>query len=112
VFGDGGQTRDFTYVGDVVAATRAAAEAPDAVGGIYNVGGGSRVSVNDAIELLEGYAGRPLTVDRHAVERGDVRDTGADTTLARRDLGFTPQTTFADGLRAEFEFFAALPSGA
>jgi UDP-glucose 4-epimerase len=108
LFGDGSQTRDFTFVGDVVAATRAAAERPDVGGGVYNIGGGSRVSVNDAIALLEDYAGRPLTVQRHDVERGDVRDTGADTARAREALGFAPATAFPDGLRAEFDYFAAL----
>jgi len=106
LFGDGSQTRDFTFVADVVAATRAAAEIPGIAGGVYNVGGGSRVSVNEAIELLGDYAGRPLEVERQDVVRGDVRDTGADTTRARADLGFEPRTAFADGLRAEFEFFA------
>jgi UDP-glucuronate 4-epimerase len=106
VCGDGGQTRDFTYVADVVAATRAAAQSPNAVGGVYNVGGGSRVSLNEAIVLLEALAGRGLEVERHEVERGDVRDTGADTTRARQDLGYEPGTAFADGLQAEFEFFA------
>ncbi len=108
LFGDGGQTRDFTYVGDIVAALRSAAEAPKAPGRVYNIGGGSRVSVNDAVELLGEFAGRPLTVERHDVVRGDVRDTGADTTRAEAELGFTPQTAFADGLRAEFEFFSSL----
>jgi UDP-glucuronate 4-epimerase len=108
LFGDGGQTRDFTYVGDVVAATRAAAEAPRAAGRTYNVGGGSRVSVNEAIELLESYVARPLRTEHHDVERGDVRDTGADTRRAREELGFEPQTAFADGLRAEFDYFAEL----
>jgi nucleoside-diphosphate-sugar epimerase len=107
VFGDGNQTRDFTFVTDIVQACRSAADAPAAVGGVYNIGGGSRVSVNDAIELLNEHSGRTLKVDYQAVERGDVRDTGADTTRAKRDLGFDPQTTFSDGLRAEFEYFAA-----
>ena len=110
LFGDGSQTRDFTYVDDVVAATRAAAEQPDLAGRVYNIGGGSRVSVNEAIELLESYAGRPLKVERHDVERGDVRDTGADTSRAQKDLAFAPRTAFADGLRAEFDFFAQLPA--
>jgi UDP-glucuronate 4-epimerase len=104
VYGDGEQTRDFTYVADVVAATRAAAAAPGAVGGVYNVGGGSRISLNKTLGLLEEFAERPLDV-RHAVkEHGDVRDTGADTTRARAELGFTPATSVADGLRAEFEW--------
>ena len=110
LFGDGDQTRDFTYVADVVAAIRAAAETPAAIGRVYNVGGGSRVGVNDAIELLGDFAGRALEVERHEVVRGDVRDTGADTARAQADLGFDPQTTFADGLRAEFEFFTELLS--
>lgn len=108
LFGDGGQTRDFTYVADVVAAVRAAAEAPDAVGRAYNIGGGSRVSVNDAVGLLGEFTGRQLQVERQEVVRGDVRDTGADTRRAERDLGFAPQTAFADGLKAELDYFAAL----
>ncbi len=107
VFGDGRQTRDFTYVADIVAACRAAAESRAAVGNIYNLGGGSRVSVNEAIGLLGEFSGRPLNVRYEVTEHGDVRDTGADTTRARRDLGFDPQTSFADGLKAEFEYFAA-----
>jgi UDP-glucuronate 4-epimerase len=108
VFGDGEQTRDFTFVHDVVRATRAAGMAPAAVGNVFNVGGGSRVSVNDALELLRVLADRPLDVRYEARESGDVRDTGADTTRARRDLGFAPRTPFADGLRAEWEWTAAV----
>jgi UDP-glucuronate 4-epimerase len=106
VLGDGGQTRDFTYVGDIVAACRAAAVAPSAPGRVYNVGGGSRVTLNHTIELLAGFAGRPLDVRRRQRERGDVVDTGADIRLARRDLGFQPATSLAAGLRAEFEWIA------
>jgi predicted glycosyltransferase/nucleoside-diphosphate-sugar epimerase len=102
VFGDGRQTRDFTFVGDIVAATRAAAESPTAAGRAYNVGGGSRVSVREALELLEEFAGRPLDVRYEDSQRGDVRHTGADTTRARADLGFAPATAFERGLEAEF----------
>src|SRR4051812_30930255 len=104
VFGDGEQTRDFTYVADIVSALRAAAVVPGAAGRVYNIGGGSRVSVNDALRLLAGYAGRPLDVDYLDNEKGDVRDTGADTTRARAELGYDPQTTVANGLLAEFEW--------
>ena len=107
VFGDGEQTRDFTFVADVVRAVRAAGVEPAAVGGVYNIGGGSRVSVNQALALLREFAGRPLDVRYLERESGDVRDTGADITLARRDLGFAPQTTFAEGLRAEWEWTVA-----
>ena len=104
VFGDGEQTRDFTFVGDVVAATRAAAVAPSAPGRVYNVGGGSRVSVNEALGLIAAFSGRPLDVRYLDSERGDVRDTGAETARARRDLGFRPATSVEDGLCAEFEW--------
>ena len=104
VFGDGEQTRDFTFVGDVVAATRAAAVSPSAPGRVYNVGGGSRVSVNDALELIASFTGRPLDVRYVDTERGDVRDTGAETARARRDLGFDPATPVVEGLAAEFEW--------
>jgi nucleoside-diphosphate-sugar epimerase len=104
VFGDGEQTRDFTFVADVVAATRAAALSPAAPGRVYNVGGGSRVSVNEALGLIESFNGRPLDVRYVDAERGDVRDTGADTARARRELGFRPATSVAAGLRAEFEW--------
>jgi UDP-glucuronate 4-epimerase len=104
VFGDGEQTRDFTYVGDVVAATRAAAVSPAAPGRVYNVGGGSRVSVNEALDLIASFSERPLDVVYVESERGDVRDTGADTRRARRDLGFDPETSVEEGLYAEFEW--------
>jgi UDP-glucuronate 4-epimerase len=104
VFGDGEQTRDFTYVGDVVAATRAAAFSPSAPGRIYNVGGGSRVSVNEALGLIASFSEQPLDVVYMESERGDVRDTGADTARARRDLGFDPETSIEEGLCAEFEW--------
>jgi nucleoside-diphosphate-sugar epimerase len=104
VFGDGRQTRDFTFIGDVVAATRAAVGAPHATGGVYNVGGGSQVSLEKAIELIEQFAGRPLNVRYIGRPRGDVRDTGADTTRARTDLGFVPRVDFRDGLEVQFSW--------
>lgn len=104
VYGDGEQTRDFTYVGDIVAAVRSAATAPDAVGGIFNVGGGSRVSVNDTLDLLADLHGERLDVERLPRVDGDVRDTGADTTRARAALGFVPRTDLREGLQAELEW--------
>jgi UDP-glucuronate 4-epimerase len=107
VFGDGRQTRDFTYVADVVAATRAAAAAPGVGGEVFNVGGGSRIGLADAIEHIGEVSGRPLRVQHLPMQDGDVRDTGADTTQAKARLGFTPSAVFADGLRAEFEWVAS-----
>jgi nucleoside-diphosphate-sugar epimerase len=106
VFGDGLQTRDFTYVGDIVAATRSAGERAEAAGRVYNVGGGSRLSVNATLDIIAGLAGRPLAIERVAREDGDVRATGADNTRARADLGFDPATPVEDGLAAEFAWLA------
>jgi UDP-glucuronate 4-epimerase len=106
LFGDGRQTRDFTYVADVVAAARAAAEAPDAAGRVYNVGGGARASLNAALELLAAAAGRPLDVRRQARETGDVLHTGADIGRARAELGYAPRTGLEAGLRAELAWVA------
>jgi UDP-glucuronate 4-epimerase len=107
VFGDGHQTRDFTYVGDVVRATRLAATAPGAVGEVFNVGGGSQVSLLATIELIEELAGRELEAAFLPQERGDVKDTGANTEKARSGLGFSAETGLRDGLEAEFEWMAS-----
>ena len=104
VFGDGRQTRDFTFVADVVAATRAAALAAAAPGRVYNVGGGSRASVREVLGHIASLSGRPLEVQYEGAESGDVRHTGADTTRARRELGFRPTTSVEAGLCAEFEW--------
>src|SRR4051794_2845114 len=102
VFGDGRQTRDFTFVADIVKATRLAAERPLAVGGVFNVGGGSAVSLNEALATLGTVAGVPLDVRYLEPEHGDVRDTGADTQRARAELGYEPSTALEDGLAAQF----------
>jgi UDP-glucuronate 4-epimerase len=107
IFGNGEQTRDFTFVADVVAATRAAGTSPMAPGRVYNVGGGSRVSVNEALELIGTFAAGPLDLRYVESEKGDVRNTGADTSRARRELGFNPTTSVEAGLQAEFEWMVS-----
>ena len=107
VFGDGLQTRDFTYVGDVVQATLAAAEAPDVTGLVINVGGGAQVSVNEVLGVISELAGRELDVRYDARQSGDVRDTCADSTLARERLGLAPETDWHDGLRRQWEWMQA-----
>jgi UDP-glucuronate 4-epimerase len=107
IFGDGRQTRDFTYVGDIVAATRAAAASAGVSGRVFNIGGGSRIALADAIAQLEELSGRALEVTHLPMQDGDVRDTGADTTQAEDALGFEPSTSFEDGLRAEYEWVDA-----
>ena len=103
VFGDGGQTRDFTFVSDIVAATRAAADS-GRPGSVYNVGGGERVVLNDVLGRIEDVTGRRLTVVRDEVQKGDMRDTFADTTAAQRDLGFRSTVSLAQGLGREWEW--------
>ena len=106
VYGDGRQTRDFTFVADIVAATRAAALAPAAPGRVYNIGGGSRVSLSKTLEVLAHVAGRALDVRLSDRELGDVKNTGADIARARADLGYEPSTSLEEGLRAEYEWAA------
>jgi nucleoside-diphosphate-sugar epimerase len=109
LYGDGEQTRDFTFVADAVAATVLAGER-GWPGRAYNIGGGSRVSVNHVLEVLERIIGRPLTVHREAAQKGDVRDTYADTTLARADLGFAPLVSLDQGLLAEYQWLSSTPA--
>jgi nucleoside-diphosphate-sugar epimerase len=109
LYGDGTQTRDFTYVADAVAATIAAGDR-GTPGGVYNIGGGSRVSVNDVLAIVERLTGRALDVRREPPQKGDMRDTYADTSRARADLGFAPSVTLEEGLRAEKEWLAGLPA--
>jgi nucleoside-diphosphate-sugar epimerase len=108
VYGDGEQTRDFTYVEDAVAATILAAER-GVPGRAYNIGGGSRVSVNEVLRLIEELSGRRLDIRREAPQKGDMRDTYADTSRARVELGFAPATSLADGLAAEYRWLASSP---
>ena len=109
LYGDGEQTRDFTYVADAVAATIAAGD-QGRPGAVYNIGGGSRVSMNDVLELIASATGKALDIRREATQMGDMRDTFADTSRARTDLAFAPRTTLADGIKAEASWLqGALP---
>jgi nucleoside-diphosphate-sugar epimerase len=105
LFGDGEQTRDFTFVGDIVAATIAAGDR-GMPGAVYNIGGGSRVTINRVLEIIARIAGRPLEIRRQPAEKGDMRDTFADTSRARADLGFAPGQSLEDGLAAEYAWLA------
>ena len=108
-FGDGLQTRDFTFVHDAVAAT-AAAGVQGVAGRVYNIGGGSRVTLREVFDLLGHVTGTPVTVDVQPPQKGDMRDTYADTSRARADLGFAPSVTLAQGLEAMHAWFASRKS--
>jgi len=102
VYGDGEQTRDFTFVQDIVAANLAAANGVP--GRVYNIGGGSRVSVNEVLDLIGRVAGRRPIVRVDSAQKGDMRHTYADTSLARADLGFVPKVGLEEGLTAEYQW--------
>jgi UDP-glucose 4-epimerase len=105
VFGDGEQTRDFTFAGDVVRAHELAArgDAP----GVYNICGGSRISIRDLLSLIETTTGRSLRIDYQPPARGDARHTFGDYTSASKHLGYQPATSLADGIAAQWSWLVA-----
>jgi len=107
VYGDGEQTRDFTFVDDIVAASIAAAER-GVPGRVYNIGGGSRVSLNHVLEMIGRVAGRQPIIAREDAQKGDMRHTFADTERARADLAFRPSTDLERGLAAEFAWLTGI----
>ena len=109
VHGDGTQSRDFTYIDNVVEANVLAATAERAGGQVFNVGGGERVSLLDIIGKLERLLGRPVTRRHTPARAGDVPHTLADITKAKRVLGYAPLVDFDDGFRRTVEFFAQAP---
>jgi nucleoside-diphosphate-sugar epimerase len=106
LYGDGEQTRDFTFVADAAAAT-ANAGTRGVPGRVYNIGGGSRVSVNQVLDIVARLSGRRLDIRREDKQKGDMRDTYADTTRARADIGFAPTVSIEEGLGAEYAWLAA-----
>jgi len=105
LFGDGEQTRDFTFVADAVTATVRAATR-GVPGRVYNIGGGSRVSINQVLDLIGRVAGRRPIVSAAGVQKGDMRHTYADTSLARADLEFVPTVGLEEGLAAEYRWLS------
>ena len=104
--GDGGQTRDFTYVDDIVAANLACCRAPEsAVGGVYNVAWGNRISIKELALLIAEILGKNIVPKHEAARAGDVRDSQADSSRAREMLGWEPCITFAEGLRRTIAWY-------
>jgi nucleoside-diphosphate-sugar epimerase len=97
IYGDGEQTRDFVNVGDVAAANIQAALTPG-VQGVFNIGSGTRITINELVRLIQEAAGRQVGVTHAAPRPGDVRDSLADIRAAKAAFGFTPQVAFAQGL--------------
>jgi nucleoside-diphosphate-sugar epimerase len=103
VYGDGEQTRDFTFVADAVSATVAAAT-QGVPGRVYNIGGGSRVTINDVLDTIARVTERRPVITIDPAQKGDMKHTFAETWLARMDLGFTPTTSLEEGLTAEYQW--------
>jgi len=98
IYGNGEQTRDFTYISDIIEANLSAAKTEGVEGRVYNLGGGSRISVNDVLEILGRLSGQMVKVKYEPVQAGDPPHTYADTERARKELGFSPQISVEKGL--------------
>jgi nucleoside-diphosphate-sugar epimerase len=106
VFGDGEQSRDFTYVGNVVQANLFACEAKRAAGLAINIGTGSRYTLNQTLALLEKIAGRPAKAKYAPPREGDIRDSQADISRARDVLAYNPRIGFEEGLKHTWDWFS------
>jgi len=105
VFGDGEQTRDFTYVENAVQANLLACEAPGATGHVFNVGTGNRVSLNQTLELFRQVSGKTLQAQFEPPREGDIRDSQADIAKAKEMLGYEPAVGFEEGLERTFAWY-------
>ena len=105
IYGDGEQTRDFTYVANVVDGVLRACEAPGASGEVINVATGGRISLNELFRTMRGLVGGTVEPTYDEPRAGDVRDSQADITKARRILGYQPIVSFEEGLRRTVEWY-------
>jgi UDP-glucose 4-epimerase len=105
IYGDGEQSRDFTYVEDVVDLNLKAARAPSISGKLYNAGNGGRITINQAWALLQKLEGVNIPARYAPPRAGDVRDSQADVTAAVRALGYAPRFSFEEGLRLTLEWY-------
>jgi UDP-glucose 4-epimerase len=105
IFGDGEQSRDFTYVDDVAALNLKAARAENISGRLYNGGNGGRITLNQAWALLQKLESVEIPAKYAALRAGDVRDSQADITAATRDLGHAPRFSFEEGMRRTLEWY-------
>jgi nucleoside-diphosphate-sugar epimerase len=105
IYGDGEQSRDFTYVDNVVDLTLRACEASGASGKVFNGGTGARVTLKEVLKLLEKITGQKLQAKYDPPRAGDIRDSQADVSLARRILGYEPRILFEEGLRRTWAWY-------
>jgi nucleoside-diphosphate-sugar epimerase len=107
VYGDGEQSRDFTFVQNVVAANLQACETAGIAGRAFNLGTGGRYTLNYTLKLLEGFSGRSAKAKYGPPREGDIRDSQADISLATQSFGYQPQIKFEDGLRKTWDWYCA-----
>ena len=105
VFGDGEQTRDFTYVDNAVQANILACEAPSASGRTFNIGTGQAISLNQVLQMLQKTSGKTLETKYEPPREGDIRDSLADIRLAKEFLGYEPTVLFEEGLERTFSWY-------
>jgi nucleoside-diphosphate-sugar epimerase len=105
VYGDGEQSRDFTYVENIVDETLRACEAPGASGLVFNGGTGARITLNQVLKLLEQITEKTIQPKYDAPRSGDIRDSQADVSLAHKVLGYEPRVRFAEGLKRTWEWY-------
>ncbi|HKN24138.1 MAG TPA: SDR family oxidoreductase [Candidatus Acidoferrum sp.] len=105
VYGDGEQTRDFTFVDNAVQANLLACEAPGVSGEVFNIGTGTRISLNQTLELFRRISGNRLEAKYDPPREGDIRDSQADISKARESLGYEPTVLFEEGLERTFEWY-------
>lgn len=111
VYGDGEQSRDFTYIDNIVDETLRACEAKGASGMVFNGGTGARISLNEVLKVLSKITGRKIQPIYEAPRAGDIRDSQADISLAGKVLGYKPLIHFEEGLRRTWEWYRANYSG-
>jgi UDP-glucose 4-epimerase len=107
VYGDGEQSRDFTFVQNVAELNIQACETPGVSGMIFNGGMGGRYTLNYTLKLFEQFAGRPSNAKYVEPRKGDIRDSQADVSLARQKLGYDPRVGFEEGLRRTWDWYCA-----
>jgi len=107
IYGDGTQKRDFTYINDIIAGTIAAME-KGRPGEAYNLGGGHQIELKDAVNLILKLCGKKAQIKFLPPQKGDVRETLADTAKARKELGYNPQGSVEQGLKEEIEWVRAI----
>ncbi len=105
IYGDGEQSRDFTYIDNIVDETLRACEAAGASGKVFNGGTGARITLNQVVKLLEKITGKKLPVKYDPPRDGDIRDSQADVSLARKILGYEPRVLFEEGLRRTWDWY-------